>query len=84
MDRHCAADQQASIVQVCIRSFNRRELSVILSFPFRYTHSSSSPRRPANELNQSVTLLALLNDHMLRPHTKAAIGTFFLFFVGFF
>lgn len=43
---------------------------------FKYTHSSTSPRRPANELNDSVSILTVINNYMLRPHSKAAIDLF--------
>lgn len=39
-----------------------------------FTHTGGSPRRPSHELNESASLLGIVNDSMLRQHTKAAIG----------
>ena len=39
-----------------------------------YTRTGGSPRRPSHELQDGISVLGLLNDHMLRAHTQAAIG----------
>lgn len=45
-----------------------------LLFAPRYTCSESSPRRASHEMSEGVTLVSILNSHMLRSHTKSAIG----------
>jgi hypothetical protein len=82
MDCCCPADQQRAVTQVLpSHSFHVRVALVchMSQFSPRYTHSSTSPRRPLHEMHERVTVLSIINDHMLRHHTTAAIGAQRLF-----